>query len=372
MTRNSPKKASTANPNPSRSSSSMKRKRTSSDSPHKAIDTSKPTAIFAPSSAGGRSSTLSVALPASIILNAQTEEQKTALAGTLARALAVFCVNEAVIYDDVHGSSVGLLAPANDEKQGGEHPYTGVRDPADFLIHLLVYLETPPHLRRALFRLSRNLRLAGALPSLDMPHHLRRGEEALFREGVALARARGQAEDGTTLVECGLDAPVQVNAAIVPGSRVTLLFDTSSASSSSGRSEAEPVHPDAPRAEYGLYWGYRVRRAAGLAEVIEACPFAGGYDGVVGTSERGAPVGTVRGRKHEHLLVLYGGLSGLEGVVAGDARLREVGVSRVEQLCDYWVDLVRGQGSRTIRTEEALWLGLMGLRGVFGGEGNGV
>lgn len=33
------------------------------------------------------------------------------------------------------------------------------------------------------------------------------------------------------------------------------------------------------------------------------------------------------------------------------------------KMFDAWVDLCPGQGSRTIRAEEALWIGLMGLRG---------
>ena len=41
--------------------------------------------------------------------------------------------------------------------------------------------------------------------------------------------------------------------------------------------------------------------------------------------------------------------------------------AEVEKLFDHWVNLLPGQGSRTIRTEEAVWLGLTGLRGLFEG-----
>ena len=48
-----------------------------------------------------------------------------------------------------------------------------------------------------------------------------------------------------------------------------------------------------------------------------------------------------------------------------------VGLEGPEKLFDYWVDLCPGQGSRTIRTDEALWIGLMGVRGLVVGNGDG-
>ncbi len=39
-----------------------------------------------------------------------------------------------------------------------------------------------------------------------------------------------------------------------------------------------------------------------------------------------------------------------------------IGEKNVKELFDAWVNVLPGQGSRTIRTEEAIWLGLMGLR----------
>jgi hypothetical protein len=44
--------------------------------------------------------TISVALPGSIVANAQTAELKTYLAGQIARALVIFNVDEVIIYQD--------------------------------------------------------------------------------------------------------------------------------------------------------------------------------------------------------------------------------------------------------------------------------
>lgn len=48
----------------------------------------------------GRHYTLSVALPGSILNNAQSLELRTYLAGQIARACAIFCVDEIIVFDE--------------------------------------------------------------------------------------------------------------------------------------------------------------------------------------------------------------------------------------------------------------------------------
>lgn len=55
----------------------------------------------------GRAYTVSVALPGSIIANAQTAELRTCLAGQVARALAIFSVDEVVVFDEQTPASTG-------------------------------------------------------------------------------------------------------------------------------------------------------------------------------------------------------------------------------------------------------------------------
>lgn len=52
------------------------------------------------SSLSGRSYTLSVALPGSVLDNAQSPELRTYLAGQIARACTVFCVDEIVVFEE--------------------------------------------------------------------------------------------------------------------------------------------------------------------------------------------------------------------------------------------------------------------------------
>lgn len=219
-----------------------------------------------------------------------------------------------------------------------------------------------------------NLRAAGVLPSLDMPHHLRANESCEFREGVV---AETKPRSNESIVDTGLPGKSVLRGVQLPQhARVTVRL---AADGSAHHAEDEPVHPSTPRTESGFYWGYYVRRAHSLADVFTECPFDGGYDLSFGTSERGAPLSSVLGdspgtaalKGFGHLLVVFGGVAGIEAAVRGDRQLSEMGVApgEAERLFDFWVNLLPGQGSRTIRTEEAVWLGLSGLRGLV--EQNG-
>ena len=246
-----------------------------------------------------------------------------------------------------------------------------------------------------LFPLHADLRTAGTLPSLDMPHHLRAHEWCQYREGVTVEdvqrhgkeaveeqgkkkkkRKSGGSDEVSTssLVNSGFKTPVTIPASIPPHTRVTLKFAASTppADFQTAQLAAEAVAPSAPREEAGYYWGYAVRAASSLSTVFTECTYDGGYDLTVGTSERGAPLSSLAATavkkspvpEFKHMLIVFGGVAGLEVAVKADAELAGMGVTQPEKLFDHWVNLCPGQGSRTIRTEEAVWLGLMGLRGV--------
>lgn len=303
---------------------------------------------------GPRSTTLTVALPGSIIANAKSHDQKTYLAGTLARAFSVFCVDEVVVFDDQPTSATSRSRRGNDNEG-----YTALSDPSHFLIHLLSFLETPPHLRKTLFPMHDNLRTAGTLPSLDLPHHLRANEWCPYREGVTTTSSK----TGTG-VDVGLgDDYLIPNVQIPAKTRVTVRLPEGDGV------EAEAVAPSTPREVDGYYWGFQTRRAESLSAVFTECPFDGGYDISFGTSERGTPMSKLPADevpKYQHLLLLFGGVAGLEVAARNDPELQEKGINgaNVGELFDFWVNLVPEQGSRTIRTEEAVWCGLMGLKGI--------
>lgn len=292
------------------------------------------------------------------------------------------------------------IAKTNSQLRGSDSQSTGFTaysDPSHYLAHVLSYLETPPYLRKHLFPMHPNLRTAGLLPSLDMPHHLRANEWCDYREGIVVSGADQYADNGSSsnrnrqssksnggsVVDTGLPQKVAIsNIQLQQGARATVRF-----SSEHDPTSAEAVDSSAPRIEAGYYWGYYVRRCQSLSTVFTECPFDGGYDLSFGTSERGAPIShvleqstsnnndneeseTLAKPDHKHLLIVFGGVAGLETAARNDPQLNDMGIrpTEVEKLFDHWVNLLPGQGSRTIRTEEAIWLGLSGLRGLAEGS----
>jgi methyltransferase len=175
-----------------------------------------------------------------------------------------------------------------------------------------------------------------------------------------------------TFVEAGLRIPVTVQEQIPENTRVTLKLRPGAEEANRDAKHdvipADPVGPEEPREESGYYWGFSIRRAGSLSDIFTECAYEDGYDVTIGTSERGAPLESIyseeEGRigKFKHLLVVFGGVAGLEVAVKNDEELQKLGVVEAKDVFDKWINVCPGQGSRTIRTEEAVWIGLMGLK----------
>lgn len=333
-------------------------------------------AVAAAENSGGprpRSWTVSIALPGSILDNAQSPELRAALACQVARAAAIFCVDEVVIF-----------------REGAKR---AVDDAADDLALLLSYLDTPQYLRKHLFARSEKLRMAGLLNPLNLPNHFAKDDVPRWREGAAVAVGswsqqaprRQQNRDEPVLtryIDVGLPRLVEVDHQVPVGDRVTVDL----AASGDGYSVpgkylyGQVVGRSAPRELDGLYWGYDVRLADSLLEAL-VWPDADadkGYDLVVGTSERGTPIAGSLGAVHglpfalpefQHTLIVFGGVQGLEHSARCDTHLASKGIggeeegSRpVDDIFDFYLNTCPYQGSRTIRTEEAIPISLAGLQ----------
>ena len=92
-----------------------------------------------------RDYTISVAIPGSVIKNAQTQELRTQLVGQIARTLALYEVDEIVVFMDT----------------GAEQAGDPERGPSAFFCRLLQYIEAPPYLRKKLFPMHNDLKFTG-------------------------------------------------------------------------------------------------------------------------------------------------------------------------------------------------------------------
>lgn len=304
----------------------------------------------------GRKFTVSIALPGSIVGNAQSKELRTYVAGQIARAAATFNVDEIVVFSE-SGKQVSSGISGNFEGA------TRSTDPDVFLARILQYLETPQYLRKSLFPKHADLALAGLLNPLDSPHHVRIDEECTYREGVVVKRpVAGEKKDQGCWANIGLKNEAFIDRPIEVGTRLTVHIPQVSGSTTRKTVSGRAVAPSTPREKNGTYWGYTTRLAQSLSQVWSECPFAsdGGYDLSIGTSEHGEDVhsNSFELPPFKHAIIFFGGLAGLEEHIGAD---ETISVKRPEELFQLYINSVIGQGCRTIRTEEAIPITLAAL-----------
>ncbi|PPS06358.1 hypothetical protein GOBAR_AA14301 [Gossypium barbadense] len=267
--------------------------------------------------------TVTVAIAGSIVDNAQSLELATRLASQIARAATIFRIDEVVVFDNKSSSkNNGAFSNQNNLNENDRG--------AAFLVRILQYLETPQYLRKALFAKHNSLRYVGMLPPLDAPHHLRKHEWAPYREGVTLEEKPTSSMG--TVVDVGLDKNVVVDQALEPGKRVTVAMGTNQ--NLDYDLPRQVVSSSKPREDTGTYWGYKVRYASNISSVFSDCPYKGGYDHLIGTSEHGIVVNS------------------------SQLNLPAFREKNVRDIFNIYLNTCPHQGSRTIRTVEALLISL--------------
>jgi methyltransferase len=286
-------------------------------------------------STAGEAKTVSIAIPGSILRQAQTKELKTMLVGQIARVVAIYEIDEIVVFMD-----------SSYESNMEEH-----RRPTVFFSRILQYIETPPYLRKHLFPMSAELKFCGMLPPLETPHHMRRDDKSLYREGVTLDKL-SHSEPPKSIVNVGLFNELELDRALRPGVRVTVRLDNP------GKSRKLLVGcacaPSEPRQKYGLYWGYQTRLASSLSEVFSRSPYKGGYDMLIGSSCSDGDTFdgdtfeiSKTGEDYNHLLIVFGGEGGIESCVDADETL-STKAANTRSLFDHWLNFVNTGGTRKV------------------------
>lgn len=292
--------------------------------------------------------TVSIAVPGSIMNNAQSRELKTYLAGQIARAACIYKVDEVIVYDDMSHTS---------KQQTDFGLPNQERNTCLQFGRILQYCECPQYLRKSLIPIQKDLQFCGLISPLDAPHHLRQSDDFPYREGVTTNKK--QKYDRGVYVDIGLRKEVAIDKNLEPGIRVTVKL--TSMDENKKKWTGILVPPYEPRQELGVYWGYTVRLAKSFSDVFMQCPYEEGYDFTIGTSDKGTPVNEINDselKPFKHYLIVFGGLAGLESVLESDETLP---VNDVTLFFDKYINTCPGQGSRTIRTEEALLISLAEL-----------
>jgi predicted SPOUT superfamily RNA methylase MTH1 len=266
---------------------------------------------------------LAVAVPASMISDTPHLREKTSKIGFIGRAAAMFRVNEIIVYAD--------------------DPKANQSRDLELIATLLSYIETPQYLRKRLFELKPELQYAGILPPLRTPHHPLQGRIrdlilGEFREGVVVSRVKNG-----LLVDIGVEQP-----ALVTGVQRSINKRVSvKITRLAGQLEAQAVtKQDIPQ-----YWGYDVSAEhRSLVKLLESRQF----DLTVGTSKFATRFQDAvqrlgeRWKKANNILVLFGAPArGLHEIAKDEG-------ANLNNLVDFVLNTVPGQGTETVRTEEAL------------------
>lgn len=120
---------------------------------------------------------------------------------------------------------------------------------------------------------------------IDTPHHKRYNEWFPYRDGVVINRPSKDTRG--SWVNIGINRDCQIDLNLQAGTRVTVKLDQTDFSDHIKYYTGSVVSQEEPFLKTGTYWGYQVRVAANIQAVFDECPYDGGYDMKLGTSDKG-------------------------------------------------------------------------------------
>ncbi|KAK7081851.1 hypothetical protein SK128_022281 [Halocaridina rubra] len=302
-----------------------------------------------------RKYTISIAVPASILdATSVKDELRTYVVGQIARAAVIYAVDEIIVYDDGCWTNKGSSMEDQANSQLS----------LDKMRVLLEYQELPPYLRKYFFGFDKQLRCVGVLNPLNSSHHLKANEWCDYREGVVLPKTKNQ----KSYVDVGLPRNILINEKLESGLRVTVKLPlvAQEMDNFSSHSYGSVVPPEEPRVKGGYYWGYSVRIAKSLSEVVTGNNYPEGYDLIIGTSDKGEDAQKIKYPKFTHALIVFGGVEGLEAAIKADKQLQ---ASNPNDLFHFYVNTCTNQQVRTIRTEEAILISMCVLHRKLSSKG---
>lgn len=255
---------------------------------------------------------LSIFVPASILSETKDLRIKTYKIGLIGRAAAIFQADRIVIYSD------------NSDKEE-----------VKFISDVLTYMNTPQYLRKKVFPITRELRNVGILPPLRTPHHPT-GEisEGDYRQGLTIKRTKKG-----TVVDIGADKLALCREKLSVNKVLSFKIIK--------LGKEIILDPDVP----DHYWGFKVL-ATNKDLYNSILSLKPAPDLVIGTSRYAESITSVldevknRLKGSKRTAILFGGpYSGLEELIT-DRNEKEI--------IDLEVNTVPSQGTKTVRSEEAV------------------
>lgn len=287
---------------------------------------------------------LHIAVPSSLVREAEDKREATRKIGYVARAAAVFRASRLIVFPDREAEG----------RWGGE-----------FVRTVLAYAATPPDLRKGIWGRRDELQYAGVLPPLRVP--LQTGSDSDESESLTQGLVTEVGPEGRVRVNCAFaQHPISLltpsDVEVEEGERVTIRV-----------SSREPVRarivgkPDtgfqvisADLSEAVARDGLTVATSrhgaelsvSRLGDVVRDAREAGGMTVVFGAPERGLP--PMLGISPEAIA------EGSPGDVTAAVDARDGPVEPADGF-DLWLNTIPQQGSDVVRTEEAVFATLGSL-----------
>lgn len=258
---------------------------------------------------------LSVFIPNSFLSESKDLKVRTFKVGVLGRALAVFQIDNVVIYNDDH------IKNENWEEDG------------EFIAEVLNYMNTPQYLRKSAFPIMPELKHVGILPPLRAPHHPVNSQPDVgdYRQGFTVKRNKKG-----TFVDIGMDKLAFCKEQLT----VKKIFNFKITKIAKKEVIVTPDKPD------DIYWGYNVissnKSLKNSLKLIKA-------DFVVETTRYGDYIDSIfdelklKVDEFKNIAILFGGpySSISEDVSSGNWEHIKL-------------NTIPNQGTETVRTEEAV------------------
>lgn len=279
------------------------------------------------------------------------------LTGQVARAAAIFCVDEIIVYHD--GARENQLGHPTSHRD--RNPESSVM----LMSRILQYTECPQYLRSHFFPIHPDLKFVGLINPLATPHHLQQSTKCLYREGVVATKELKESKskkiirEPHTYVNVGLKRNAIVYGDIADhNQRITVKFRNLDKDMDEEQ-EGDAVSSHAPRTSHGLYWGYDVRIAEDFNAIFRQSPHTDGYDLTIGIGSEGKAAEKVDFPYFEHAIVVFPGVRKIERLLEEDGKLE---VKDPLNFFDAYVNPFSPLNTGYVRTEESLLVGLSVLR----------
>jgi len=266
---------------------------------------------------------LSIAIPDSSLLDESTILNKTKKISIIARACAIFKINQIFIYQD--------------GKQN--------KNDSALLSTSLKYLETPQYFRKEIFPKTQLLKYAGVLQPLNISSHLTTSNQKMIKIGD-IRDALIINYKGKKFLDIGINKHIQYFGKMKSGTRIAIQIKTI---------QPELTAKEISRDSIKDYWGYNVKERSNLLSILST------WKGrIILTSKKGKNFSKLDAKKitepNEPTLIVFGTTNkGVYDILGSN-------IKKIQNANVF--NFFPNQGTQTVRLEEAI-LGTLSIINIL-------